>query len=118
MQYENGVRTEYGYDPASLRLRELRTHRPETGAVYFHTRYDIDKAGMWRRSRICGQQQPDSCGRKASGTTHSTIFWRLQPDPTAGYSHVYEYDQAANFIRNPLIGSNPLFYEMAATAIA
>ncbi|SDZ84294.1 YD repeat-containing protein [Nitrosospira multiformis] len=27
LQYENGVRTEYDYDPVSLRLRELRTHR-------------------------------------------------------------------------------------------
>jgi len=112
LQYENGVRTEYGYDPASLRLRELRTHRPETGAVYFHTRYDIDKAGNVAaiedlRAAAAGFVRTQSFRYDA----FNNLLEASSPDPTAGYSHVYEYDQAANFIRNPLISSNPLFYE-------
>ncbi|SDA20939.1 RHS repeat-associated core domain-containing protein [Nitrosospira sp. Nsp18] len=112
MDYQNGVRTEYGYDPASLRLREIRTFRPDTGAVYFHTRYDISTVGNVASIEDLRPGTPGFVRTQSFGyDAFHNLLEASSPDPAAGYSHIYEYDAAANFIRNPLISPNPLLYE-------
>ncbi len=112
MDYQNGVRTEYGYDPASLRLREIRTFRPDTGAVYFHTRYDINTVGNVASIEDLRPGTPGFLRTQSFGyDAFHNLLEASSPDPAAGYSHVYEYDAAANFIHNPLISPDPLFYE-------
>lgn len=112
IDYQNGVRTEYTYDPASLRLQEIRTLRSDSGAVYFHTRYDIDKAGNVASIEDLRPGTPGFLRTQSFGyDAFQNLLEAASPDPTAGYAHVYEYDEAANFIRNPLISPNLLFYE-------
>ncbi len=112
MDYQNGVRTEYGYDPASLRLREIRTFRPDTGAVYFHTRYDITSVGNVASIEDMRPGTPGFLRTQSFGyDAFHNLLEASSPDPASGYSHVYEYDAAANFTHNPLISSNPLLYE-------
>lgn len=112
IDYWNEVRTEYTYDPASLRLREIRTHRPGTGDVYFHTRYEIGRTGNVASIQDARAATPGFLRTQGFGyDAFDNLIAASSPDPAAGYSHVYEYDEAANFIRNPMISSNPLTYE-------
>jgi RHS repeat-associated protein len=117
MNYANGVRTEYRFDPLSLRLSEIETSQPSSGNVYFHTRYTISKAG---NIESIADMRPGAPGFNRNQSFAYDAFYRLThaegSSDSGTYTHDYQYDEVDNFVSNPLFSPHPFVYAGGGTS--
>ncbi len=110
--YANGVRTTYGYDPATLHLDRITVNRPATGGVLLDSAYTSAPSGNIASIADLRTGSPAVGRSQLFGYDALNQLTHAEGNDVSGpYQHDYAYDSMANVVRNPAFGASTLAYE-------